>query len=178
MEPKVRLQGYCYSPLCFHSFCCLETLSWQYFGEAFGAPRVRLKCPWKSFWRVFPLIALIALGAFFHGTPGSAQLFDIFRAGQKTSKIVKKRQIFSDTFRQFSGGTRFPARFEGLWLIRGNTTRGNRPERFWEGNLRLRGSLRGRVFRGFGRFSEVFRDFSEIFPLRVAGRVAPNRIAP
>ena len=42
------------------------------------------------------------------------------------------------------------------------------------------------VFRGFQRFSEVFRDFSKTlseplsechFPLRVAGRVAPNRVA-
>ena len=42
-------------------------------------------------------------------------LFDIFRrAGQKTSKIVKKRvkNIF-DTFRQFSRGTIFPAPFGG-----------------------------------------------------------------
>ena len=70
----------------------------------------------------------------------------------------------------------------------------------------MRGSLRGRVFRGlqrflevfkrfsevlrgFQRFSEVFRGFqrfSEVFrgplgaPLRVsvAGPVAPNRVAP
>ena len=43
------------------------------------------------------------------------------------------------------------------------------------------------VFRGFQRFSEVFRDFSKAlseplsechFPLRVAGRVAPKRVAP
>ena len=38
-------------------------------------------------------------------------------------------------------------------VSRGNTIRGNRTERFWEGNLplrgSLRGSLRGRVFRGF-----------------------------
>ena len=26
VEPKVRLQGYGYSPLCSHSFSCLETL--------------------------------------------------------------------------------------------------------------------------------------------------------
>ena len=102
--------------------------------------------------------------------------------------------------------------------LRGNTIRGNRPERFWEGNLPLRGSLRGplrgmvselfrafrrflEVFRGFQRFSEVFRGFQrflEVFrgfskalsetlsetpsechlPLRVAGRVAPDRVAP
>ena len=47
--------------------------------------------------------------------------------------------------------------------LRGNRTRGNRPERFWEGNLPPRGSLRGpllsEVFRGFQRFSEVFRGF-------------------
>ena len=44
--------------------------------------------------------------------------------------------------------------------------RGNRTESLWEGNLPLRGSLRGRVFRGFQgvqRFLEVFRDFSEGF---------------
>ena len=40
--------------------------------------------------------------------------------------------------------------------LKGNTIRGNRPERFWEGNLPLRGSLRG-VFRGFQRFWEVFK---------------------
>ena len=43
------------------------------------------------------------------------------------------------------------------------------------------------VFRGFQRFLEVFRGFSKSlsetlsechFPLRVAGRVAPNRVAP
>ena len=46
------------------------------------------------------------------------------------------------------------------------------------------------VFRGFQRFSEVFRGFQRFFkgplrdplrvhfPLRVAGRVAPNRVAP
>ena len=61
----------------------------------------------------------------------------------------------------------------------GNTIGGNRTERFWEGNLPLRGSLRGslrgrvsevfrgfqrgfeRVFRGFQRFWEVFRGFSK-----------------
>ena len=55
----------------------------------------------------------------------------------------------------------FEAIFVGV--SRGNTIRGNRTERFWEGNLplrgSLRGSLRGRVFRGFQRFSEVFRGF-------------------
>ena len=43
------------------------------------------------------------------------------------------------------------------------------------------------VVRDFQRFLEVFRDFSKAlsetlsechFPLRVAGRVAPNRVAP
>ena len=87
-----------------------------------------------------------------------------------------------------------PSTFGGV--LRGNTIRGNRPERFWEGNLPLRGSLRGplrgdgfrafqslsELFRAFQRFSEVFRGFSKAlsetlsechFPLRVAGRVAP-----
>ena len=41
--------------------------------------------------------------------------------------------------------------------LRGNRNRGNRPERFWEGNLPLRGSLRGRAFRALQRFSEAFR---------------------
>ena len=90
-------------------------------------------------------------------------------------------------------------------VLRGNTIRGNGPERFCEGNLPLRGSLRGslrgrvpEVFRGFQRFSEVLRGFQSFlaifrgfskalsetlsechFPLRVAGRVAPNRrVAP
>ena len=53
--------------------------------------------------------------------------------------------------------------------LRGNTIRGNRTESLWEGNLPLRGSLRGRVsevfrgfhrvFRGFQRFCEVLRGF-------------------
>ena len=43
-------------------------------------------------------------------------------------------------------------------VSRGNTIRGNRTERFWEGNLPLRGSLRGSLR---GRVSEVFRGFSE-----------------
>ena len=46
------------------------------------------------------------------------------------------------------------------------------------------------VFRGFQRFSEIFRGFQIFFkslsetlsechfPLRVAGHVAPNRVAP
>ena len=43
------------------------------------------------------------------------------------------------------------------------------------------------VLRGFQRFLEVFRGFSKAlsetlsechFPLRAAGRVAPNRVAP
>ena len=64
----------------------------------------------------------------------------------------------------------------------------------------MRGSLRGRVsegfrgfqrllevLRGFQKFLEVLRGFSKVlsktlsechFPLRVAGRVAPNRVAP
>ena len=56
-------------------------------------------------------------------------------------------------------------------VLRGNTIRGNRPERFSEGNLPLRGSLRGplrgmvsELFRAFQRFSEVFRGFqTEVF---------------
>ena len=39
--------------------------------------------------------------------------------------------------------------------LRGNRNRGNRPKRFWEGNLPLKGSLRGGVFRSFQRFSEI-----------------------
>ena len=41
-------------------------------------------------------------------------------------------------------------------VLRGNTIRGNRPERFWEGNLPLKGSLRGPLR---GMVSEVFRGF-------------------
>ena len=51
-------------------------------------------------------------------------------------------------------------------VSRGNTIRGNRTERFWEGNLPLwedlwEGGLQrfSEVFRGFQRFSEVFRGF-------------------
>ena len=66
--------------------------------------------------------------------------------------------------------------------LRGNTIRGNRPKRFSEGNLPLRGSLRGRfsedfrfleVLRGFQRFWEVFSGFQRFFkgPLRDPLRV-------
>ena len=80
---------------------------------------------------------------------------------------------------------------------KGQMNRGNRTESLWEGNLPLRGSLRGRPFRGFQRSSEVFRGFqrfSEIFrgfqrsSQRPSQRqtslsealspVAPNRAAP
>ena len=52
--------------------------------------------------------------------------------------------------------------------FRGQMNRGNRTESPPEGNLPLRGSLRGRVFRGSQRvlrgFQRVFfRDFSEVF---------------
>ena len=40
--------------------------------------------------------------------------------------------------------------------FKGQINRGHRTERLWEGNLPLRGSLRG---MGFQRFSEVFRGF-------------------
>ena len=52
-------------------------------------------------------------------------------------------------------------------VLRGNTIRGKRA---WEGNLPLRGSLRGplrgmvsELFRAFQRLLEVFQSFSEIF---------------
>ena len=54
-------------------------------------------------------------------------------------------------------------------VLRGNTIRGNRPERFWEGSASERVSERTSErygFRAFQRFSEVFRDFqkfSEVF---------------
>ena len=38
--------------------------------------------------RVFPLIALIALGAFFHSTPGSAQCSTLFTISNKLAKII------------------------------------------------------------------------------------------
>ena len=52
--------------------------------------------------------------------------------------------------------------------FKGQHDRGNRTESLWEGNLPLRGSLRGSLRgRGFSeifhRFSEVLRDFKEIF---------------
>ena len=47
VEPKVRLQGYGFNPLCSHSSRCLAVLVWQYFEEAFCAPKVRLK--WYGF---------------------------------------------------------------------------------------------------------------------------------
>ena len=65
------------------------------------------------------------------------------------------------------------ARFFGERL-RGSRNRGNKPERFWEGNLRLRGaSARVSEREGFQRFSEVFRGFQRFFrcPLRAPLRV-------
>ena len=59
VELKVRLEGYGYNLFCSHSSRCLAALVWQYFEEAFCAPKVRLK--WYSF-KGFPLIALIARG--------------------------------------------------------------------------------------------------------------------
>ena len=47
--------------------------------------------------------------------------------------------------------------------FKGQMNRGNRTERLWEGNPPLRGSLRGRVFRGFQRFFRGFQRFSEGF---------------
>ena len=44
-------------------------------------------------------------------------VFDIFRAGQENSKIVKKCKNIFDTFRQISRGTSFPAPFGRLWFI-------------------------------------------------------------
>ena len=70
---------------------------------------------------------------------------------------------------------------------RGNGNRGNRPERFWEGNLPLRGHLRGRVFRGFQKILEVFRGLQRPFQTpfqrqislsEALGPVAPSRVAP
>ena len=109
-----------------------------------------------------------------------------------SDRNLQFQAAFSIEFLQFGEG------------LRGNMIRGKRPERFWEGKLplrrSLRGSLRGRVsevsevFKGCERLLEVFRAldkrFSEVFqslsetlsechfPLRVAGRVAPNRVAP
>ena len=88
VEPKVRLQGYGYSLFCSHSSGCLEVLVGQYFEEAFCAPKVRLK--WYGF-KDFPLIALIALVAFFHSTPGAAHF------------ILTLRTIFKTFFSDFWG---------------------------------------------------------------------------
>ena len=74
--------------------------------------------------------------------------------------------------------------------LKGQHDRGNRTESLREGNLPLRGSLRGRVFRGFQRFSEVSeisQRFSEVlsetlseadFLSEALSPVAPNRVAP
>ena len=51
-------------------------------------------------------------------------------------------------------GSRAAGKIGGV--LRGNTIRGNRPERFWEGKLPLRGSLRGPLR---GMVSEFFRAF-------------------
>ena len=70
VEPKVQLRGYGHNLFCSHSSRCLEILVWQYFEEAFCAP----KYGWSgTVSRAFPLIALIALlGAFFRSTLGAA----------------------------------------------------------------------------------------------------------
>ena len=69
--------------------------------------------------------------------------------------------------------------------LRCNTIRGNRTESLWEGNLPLRGSLRGplrgRASEGFRGFSEVFRGFQRFFrgPLRdpLRGRFPSQRLS-
>ena len=81
--------------------------------------------------------------------------------------------------------------------LRGNRNRGNRGKSASE-RVSEREGFRGfqsfsevfrgqerfpEVFRGLQRFLEVFRGFSQTlsefhFPLRVAGRVAPNRVTP
>ena len=96
--------------------------------------------------------------------------------------IFGKRCFVPCRLQEFQGATRSGATglrgsereiclWEGLW------------EDLWEGGFQR--FLE--VFRGFQRFSEVFRGFSKAlsetlsechFPLRVAGRVAPNRVAP
>ena len=91
----------------------------------------------------------------------------------KNSLIVTKLRTFGELSLFLPGNSEIIPWRE----FKGQQNRGNRP-RASEGNLPLRGSLRGRVFRGFQRFleifrafqrfSEVFRDFPEVFrgPLR------------
>ena len=45
-------------------------------------------------WRVFPLIALIALGAFFHSTPGSAQT-ELIALTQPLSEALQQGENFA-----------------------------------------------------------------------------------
>ena len=74
--PPTHYQGYGYSLFCSHSPRCLKAPLWQYFEEAFCAPKAQLK--WYSF-KGFPLIALIALVAsFFHSTPGLDHIRRVF----------------------------------------------------------------------------------------------------
>ena len=72
--------------------------------------------------------------------------------------------------------------------LKGQMNRGDRTKSVWEGNLPLRGSLRGRVFRGgFQRFWEIFQRFSEVlsetlceadFPLRGSQPCCPYSCCP
>ena len=57
--------------------------------------------------------------------------------------------------------------------LRGKWKGANRTESLWEGNLPLRGSLRGRVFRGFQRSSQRQISLSEAL-----SPVSPKRVAP
>ena len=85
------------------------------------------------------------------------------KAPRLSSHLFACFRLFSTVFGLFS----LVVALFGLFgeRPRGNRNRGNRPERFWEGNLPLRGSLRGRLCRCFQRFLEVSGVFRG--PLRV-----------
>ena len=81
VEPKVRLQG----TVTAH-FALIALVVWQYCQGSF-------LCTQSTVSRAFPLIALIALGAFFHSTPGSAHKMRLLAKMSAAEILSKKLRI-------------------------------------------------------------------------------------
>ena len=74
VEPKVRLQGVRLQPALLSWLLLLGNAWLTVLWGSFWCNQSTVEMPSKgTVWRVSPLIALIALGAFFHSAPGSAQ---------------------------------------------------------------------------------------------------------
>ena len=80
-----RLQGYGYNPFCSHSSRCLAVLVWQYFEEAFCAPKVRLK--WYGF-KGFPSHSSHCSGGLF---PQYSGVSPAFNSKTKSERKVRKK---------------------------------------------------------------------------------------